>query len=54
MCQEKKPYQKPTLTTVILIPEENVLAICEQGTATGEYNPPVPCYGIIGSCQDET
>jgi len=34
---EKKEYQKPTLERLVLIPRENVLAVCYQGTGSGSY-----------------
>lgn len=37
MIAEKKRYQKPTLERVVLIPEENVLGVCHQGSGTGVY-----------------
>jgi hypothetical protein len=57
MSKKKKVYQKPILERVVLIPQENVLAICEQGTGTGQYPPPVPfpCFPpTLGGCQDQT
>lgn len=47
----KETYRKPTLISIQLIPGENVLAICQDGTLTGQEStgancqvaPPVGC-----------
>lgn len=38
IVERKKLYQKPTLERVVLIPEENVLAVCMTFTGSGETN----------------
>ena len=37
MKVEKKLYEKPTLERLVLIPSENVLAVCSAGTGTGSF-----------------
>lgn len=57
MQESKEIYQKPTLISVQLIPSENILVACEQGTSTGEYPAPFPaaCYPAgLGGCQDQS
>jgi hypothetical protein len=49
----KKYYRKPTLTAVVLVPEENVLSVCQDGTGTGRYPNPLGCLGPTDPCQDE-
>lgn len=51
VAERKKNYQKPVVQRVAMIPHENVLTICHQGSLTGPY-PDDPCYGFIGTCQD--
>lgn len=50
----KEKYQKPILVSIQLIPGENVLAICQQGTIT--LNEALdPCYPYtLGGCRDAT
>ena len=35
MTKTKKPYKKPSLTKVKLVPEEAVLGVCKNETAAG-------------------
>lgn len=50
MIAEKKRYQKPTLERVVLIPEENVLAVCHDMSGTGVY----PGQFCKGTCLNAT
>ncbi len=51
----KEKYQKPTLVSIQLIPGENVLGICQDGTGTGNYSLTNYCqYGDTFGCQDAT
>ena len=34
MKEDRKPYQKPTLEKLVLVPRETVLADCQDGTGT--------------------
>jgi hypothetical protein len=50
--ENDKRYHKPTLTVVLLMPGENVLSICNQGTGTGQYPSEICSTGNSSSCQD--
>jgi len=50
----KEKYQKPTLVSIQLIPGENVLAICQRGTGTLQYDMSEMCYYPTGGCQEAT
>lgn len=47
--KEKKPYQKPTMAKVNLVPEEAVLIGCKQATGAGGKNE--RCYPVSGGCK---
>lgn len=49
MREAKKWYQKPILERVVLIPEENVLGVCHQGSGTGVYPGGSLCASICPS-----
>jgi hypothetical protein len=48
MAVDKKEYRKPTLERLVLIPRENVLAVCNTGTGSGSY-PNINC-NLGGGC----
>ena len=50
MKVEKKEYQKPTLERLVLIPRENVLAVCANGTGTASFGNPTCNLGSGGGC----
>lgn len=48
--EQKKVYQKPVLERVVLVPQENVLAVCHSVTGSNEYlnsscQTVNPCFG---------
>jgi len=50
----KKRYAEPTVTEVLLHPEEAVLGTCKNGTGTagplqGDCTSPAQCYSIVAS-----
>jgi hypothetical protein len=51
MQEVKEKYQKPTLVSIQLIPGENVLAICHDGTGTGFYDQSF-CHNELAACED--
>jgi len=50
MKVEKKEYQKPTLERLVLIPRENVLAVCFDLTGSGSYGAPTCDAGTPNGC----
>ena len=46
MVQEKKEYQKPVLERLVLIPKENVLAVCFDITGSTPW-PDLACQNEI-------
>ena len=45
----KAEYVTPSLTRIVLVPEENVLTICSAGSGTGQY-PDLGC--LAAPCWD--
>ncbi len=43
-ASKKKPYRKPSLKRVVLVPEENVLAVCYDVTGGLAWPNANPCY----------
>jgi hypothetical protein len=39
-AEQKKAYQKPVLERVVLVPQENVLAVCHSVTGSGDITSP--------------
>jgi len=50
MKVEKKEYQKPTLERLVLIPRENVLAVCYNLTGSGSFGNPNCRLGSPNGC----
>lgn len=46
----KRPYQKPVLERVVLIPEENVLGICQTTSDSDQFQSPAPCKTTSLDC----
>jgi len=46
----KKEYQKPTLERLVLIPRENVLAVCYSTSASGSFGNPTCNLGSPNGC----
>lgn len=47
----KRLYQKPVLERVVLIPEENVLGICQTTSDSDQFQSPAPCKLTSLDCQ---
>jgi len=50
MAQKKKEYQKPVLERLVLIPRENVLAVCSATSTSGIW----PQTGCQSACFGST
>ena len=50
MNKEKKTYQKPTLERLVLIPRENVLAVCDTISGSGFFGNDTCAIGSPGGC----
>jgi hypothetical protein len=51
LAEQKKPYRKPVLERVVLIPEENVLAVCATSqVGIGFYGNSICWAGAGGGC----
>jgi hypothetical protein len=50
MKVDKKEYQKPVLERLVLIPSENVLAVCASGTGSGSFGNPTCNQGSPNGC----